>query len=92
MNIHRPPLNGRNFQYCSEAPLVSGLTAAVTTEGVRSNTIRQAGGDGDSYVRGVGGHTRRRTAQGGVSAAVRQHPHTKEPHVPPRAPAPDRLP
>ena len=39
INIHRHPLNGRNFEYFSEDPLVTGIMAASQLKGLNKSNV-----------------------------------------------------
>ena len=71
MNIHRNPLCGRNFEYYSEDPLVSGLTAAAETKGVETNEDGSVSGVGVT-LKHFAFNSQENTRMGSNSVAVRE--------------------
>ena len=55
LNIHRSPLNGRNFEYISEDPLVTGLIGAAQLRGMNTSgatgTVKHFCGNNQEYKR-----------------------------------------
>ena len=62
INLHRDPLNGRNNEYYSEDPVLSGWTAATVARGLADNGVSVclkhfAGNNEEHYRRGLQNET-----------------------------------
>ena len=71
MNIHRHPLNGRNFEYFSEDPLITGKMAVMQLRGMRESmaagTIKHFCGNNQEY--------RRHKVDSVISRSAKERPH-----------------